>query len=758
MDEQTRNLCNDAFLGELDDIRKTKIGGADGQAGLRQAFPYWFVKKFLRVDNDNEIKDIIKIGAGGDFECDFFAVMNEDGTISTDGDGFSEEEKTIVWGQAKLADSMDGDAFNTGNLEKVRAVEEHLKETDPELERIGANDEFRKKAKLFQELTVRTSGAPWRGRIKVLIAVAGKIQPQAKSLLDEGSEWRLHNDFAGMTDERRVLATFEIEDVLTRMMLPKTPDVIVRFVEEPIEKFDRYEMDPSTYRQPDHRQNHPENNGECDCQVKGNRSLVGHISANDLIKLHTGPEGVGDTIFLENPRRFLGEKKATYTSMLETLEKNQAPNGKLRFWKFNNGVTATCDKISDEPDGRYRIENMKIVNGQQTTTTLTDNDSLVKDDEGIQVGLRIHVTTDENERKAISKSTNRQNALSGEEMMDIGEEHKNLKLQCEQEYPKYYYERQKEGYLVEPDEVKVRVTERRRLIKADTAISFYAYYVDAQRAMLLGAGKIFKEDLPHDYKLVYFKDPVTIPESVGSDNRRIQAQKYGPVKQEEPAAGVVSSPGLAGNVKPEGYRHVRELIIAHIFHHLLNKINTKWTSLTNKYNKWVEVGSDPTTLDDITDNQFWLTSLTGDVDSKHRRFSDLAGKRLLQYWVLSWINDSMKRFSDTEKRTIEEKLIEVFGDIRRETDPLPDELYNIAKVAWDTFLQAYDWNTAEQWFGLTFAPSAENTMKHLRITDEMMKKLRGYNETIMTNKRGLDPSGASTGDDLMDALKKILPA
>ena len=49
-------------------------------------------------------------------------------------------------------------------------------------------------------------------------------------------------------------------------------------------------------------------------------------------------------------------------------------------------------------------------------------------------------------------------------------------------------------------------------------------------------------------------------------------------------------------------------------------------------------------------------------------------------------------------------------------------------------------------------------MKHLRITDEMMKKLRGYNETIMTNKRGLDPSGASTGDDLMDALKKILPA
>ena len=191
---------------------------------------------------------------------------------------------------------------------------------------------------------------------------------------------------------------------------------------------------------------------------------------------------------------------------------------------------------------------------------------------------------------------------------------------------------------------------------------------------------------------------------------------------------------------------------------MLNKINTKWTSLTNKYNKWVEVGSDPTTLDDITDNQFWLTSLTGDVDSKHRRFSDLAGKRLLQYWVLSWINDSMKRFSDTEKRTIEEKLIEVFGDIRRETDPLPDELYNIAKVAWDTFLQAYDWNTAEQWFGLTFAPSAENTMKHLRITDEMMKKLRGYNETIMTNKRGLDPSGASTGDDLMDALKKILPA
>ena len=48
--------------------------------------------------------------------------MNEDGTISTDGDDFSEEEKTIVWGQAKLADNMDGEAFDTGNLEKVRAM------------------------------------------------------------------------------------------------------------------------------------------------------------------------------------------------------------------------------------------------------------------------------------------------------------------------------------------------------------------------------------------------------------------------------------------------------------------------------------------------------------------------------------------------------------------------------------------------------------------------------------------------------------
>ena len=116
---------------------------------------------------------------------------------------------------------------------------------------------------------------------------------------------------------------------------------------------------------------------------------------------------------------------------------------------------------------------MKIVNGQQTTTTIAENGMLI--DEDVEVGLKIHVSTDPDERKRISTSTNRQNALKAYDLMyliggDVNE-HSQLYLDCENNYKKYYYEKQTAGYKSEINTRTANVTKRRVLEKAPTAIA-----------------------------------------------------------------------------------------------------------------------------------------------------------------------------------------------------------------------------------------------------------------------------------------------
>ena len=86
------------------------------------------------------------------------------------------------------------------------------------------------------------------------------------------------------------------------------------------------------------------------------------------------------------------------------------------FWFLNNGVTIVCDKvdpITDPDDAKVKIENMQIVNGCQTATSLANalKDGHLQSD--TKILLRIYETQDLDLVDKIVLTTNNQNKITG---------------------------------------------------------------------------------------------------------------------------------------------------------------------------------------------------------------------------------------------------------------------------------------------------------------------------------------------------------
>jgi len=102
--------------------------------------------------------------------------------------------------------------------------------------------------------------------------------------------------------------------------------------------------------------------------IKPFYSIYGRICCADLAKLYGS---YGENLFSENIRGALTSD--INSSILSSLDQNPES-----FWYLNNGVTAIADKINKKPiglghknkSGYWDIENLKIVNGAQTTNSV----------------------------------------------------------------------------------------------------------------------------------------------------------------------------------------------------------------------------------------------------------------------------------------------------------------------------------------------------------------------------------------------------
>lgn len=344
----------------------------------------------------------------------------------------------------------------------------------------------------------------------------------------------------------------------------------------------------------------------CRTDETGKKSAIGHVSASLLARL---AEEHKEALFLNPPRDLSGQAPA-HEAILNTLSNDKA---RSKFWKINNGITAVCTKL-EKTDASYSVENFKIVNGRQTMHALENSTHAIDD---VLVLVSIHEAADADERYQISEAANAQNPTKPADLVTNYKEMTDLALECKKDFPEFYFERRTGGFRSAAPAVQNRVTHRRVMKKAAAARAYCAYSLR-----------------PH-YAIA--PDRVVFSPSDGHYDRIFKD------------------------------RTVRELVIPHIFMHLLGELHRKWCK-----------------------------DLQDDPSDDAARDRGMIGKDTIKYYVLKFINDSMIGLDGTVRASVEESLIESFRSLKRD-DKIPEELTSIAQAAYDSFIVSFDANRKETW-------------------------------------------------------------
>ena len=178
-----------------------------------------------------------------------------------------------------------------------------------------------------------------------------------------------------------------------------------------------------------------------------------------------------------------------------------------RLWHYNNGISAVCKRFEhDEKTGTVRIDNLKIVNGCQTISTITKPSSPNSD---ASVVFRLSEINDDEFRENVSKYTNRQNRTV---QPDLASDHQYL-LNLEKgfaEYKPFFWERKRGSASCLDDEAKRRIKGKQGLYiikNPDAARLKMAYVGKPHLAIQLSQEKLFRVESSYFQELYKDADP-----------------------------------------------------------------------------------------------------------------------------------------------------------------------------------------------------------------------------------------------------------
>tara|TARA_Y100001960_G_scaffold189374_1_gene198498 strand:+ start:126 stop:1898 length:1773 start_codon:yes stop_codon:yes gene_type:complete len=389
---------------------------------LDKVFTAWIAETIFGINNEEAIDSCIEIGKKNDFGIDFFHKQDDPST-----------EPYIAWGQAKFSEKFDYTLTREDLVDFVESIG-HLESPPP-----SSNTTLKEVSDIFNTYKTRINSH------KMIFVFCGEMNQQVKDLLNDPDWISKHKD---PNTQFEFIGTKEI---LSFIKSPPTPMLSLKFNTERFEKEDV--------------------NSE-------GKSLVGYIKASEIAKIYDVPE-IKNTINNLNTREFIGKTKFNL-GIVETLKH---PDRKKIFWKLNNGITATCEKIIEDPNeqNKFQFTNLKIVNGRQTSMTIWKNKDEL--DDSVEVKLIVHQTDDEDERSLISRFTNSQNSNRPSDLITNRKEISKLEIQF-RKFGDWYFETQRGSYALLSTSEKNKIGNGvRRLEKEPMARKFLAYNGDPQFAI-----------------------------------------------------------------------------------------------------------------------------------------------------------------------------------------------------------------------------------------------------------------------------------
>ncbi len=124
-----------------------------------------------------------------------------------------------------------------------------------------------------------------------------------------------------------------------------------------------------------------------------------------------------DSIFDLNLRKYYGISKGSVNPDIANSASNT--DEAYRFWFYNNGITIVCDRYDVVPDPdttHLKLENIQIVNGCQTSMTLSTLYREGKLSPEAEVLVKIFKTQDKEFLNRIVLTTNNQNSINSRDL------------------------------------------------------------------------------------------------------------------------------------------------------------------------------------------------------------------------------------------------------------------------------------------------------------------------------------------------------
>jgi hypothetical protein len=224
-------------------------------------------------------------------------------------------------------------------------------------------------------------------------------------------------------------------------------------------------------------------------------------------------------IFESNIRKFLPVKTKVNKLLRQSLLKEPE-----EVFYYNNGITIVVKNFEELGDRKIKLNAPQIVNGAQTSSTISD---IVRGDRNIKGNIQITIITEDlrTTRNNITRYRNSQNAVKGRDLISLERFHDSVKAQLETKLG-YYYEQQagsweqksqkeKDSYKGNYIFNKYLAEENDFRIPANDAIQAMASAIQQDPAKPYGSvskympggteyDKIFAEGLEDDYRLLLF--------------------------------------------------------------------------------------------------------------------------------------------------------------------------------------------------------------------------------------------------------------
>ncbi|MEU5051485.1 AIPR family protein [Streptomyces sp. NPDC021096] len=191
------------------------------------------------------------------------------------------------------------------------------------------------------------------------------------------------------------------------------------------------------------------------------QAFLGVIPAKTLADIITDPGGgIRKTLFFENVRDFQDYNPVN----VEIQQTVRDPNRRDRFAVLNNGITIVTREMTLAGDDIH-IRDFQIVNGCQTCHVLFDEKANLTD--GINVNVKIIQSREEDVITGITTATNRQTAVTDEDLQAREVFHKELEglFQSFPDGERLYYERRSRQYSSQQSIEKTRIVTRSLLTR-----------------------------------------------------------------------------------------------------------------------------------------------------------------------------------------------------------------------------------------------------------------------------------------------------